>query len=228
MRTAGQRGVKIGGIDGDFTRSPASLDPDGRRAGQVHTFLLAVLAGLAISAPPGPLGALCMTRALRVGLRAGLVTGVSMAAGDALLGGAAAFGAHAIDAVPIWLRRGSAGLAALALFWIGVRTFRTAGALAAASTRPTWRTSAGTLLLSLSTPSTLPALLVLFASLGVNRPEPAVLGIFCGGSLWWLALCGLMQIVRDRAETMLPRIVHATAALQWLGASAAATFALFP
>jgi threonine/homoserine/homoserine lactone efflux protein len=193
----------------------------------VDTFLLAVLVGLAISVPPGPLGALCLSQTLRAGLRAGRAVGMAVASGDAVLGSAAALGADTIGSLPPWVGRTSAAVAALALVWIGTRVFRRAGGPPSpARNGSRWRAAGGAFLLALSTPATLPALLVLFAALEIDRPGPAVVGVFVGGCLWWRMLCRLAYVRHDRAQAVLRRIDYACAALLWLGAGAAARFAL--
>src|SRR5262245_24906957 len=48
-------------------------------------------AGLAISAPVGPVNILCMSRTLLGGRKAGLISGLGAAAGDSVFGAIAAF-----------------------------------------------------------------------------------------------------------------------------------------
>jgi threonine/homoserine/homoserine lactone efflux protein len=194
----------------------------------VDTLLLAVLGGLVVSVPPGPLGALCVTQTLHVGLRAGLLVGLAVASGDALLGGVAAMGAEAVSGLPGWVRRTAAAVVACALFWIGVRMFRRAGEPPRTGTiRSSSRTAGTAFLLAVSTPGTLPALLVVFATFAVKSPGPAVAGVFLGGFFWWSVLCLIAHRLRNHAQTVLGKIDYACGALLWLGAAAAAHVALF-
>jgi threonine/homoserine/homoserine lactone efflux protein len=189
----------------------------------VDAFLLAVLAGLAVSVPPGPLGALCVTQTLRAGLRAGIVVALAVAAGDALLGSVAALGADAVSQMPVWVRRSLAAIVALALFWIGMRVLRRAGEPPKPEPeRKGWRSGAGAFLLALATPGTLPALLVLFATFQVRDPVVAYAGVFAGGFAWWLTLCLVSHRLRDRAQSVLVKVDYACGALLWLGSGVAA------
>ncbi|MGB8693525.1 MAG: LysE family transporter, partial [Steroidobacteraceae bacterium] len=53
--------------------------------------------GLAIAAPVGPIGLLCLRRSLEQGRAAGLATGLGAASADAIYGAIAAFGLTAIS-----------------------------------------------------------------------------------------------------------------------------------
>jgi threonine/homoserine/homoserine lactone efflux protein len=55
-------------------------------------FIKGMLIGLAIAAPVGPVGVLCIRTTLGRGWRAGVATGLGAAVGDAFFGAAAAFG----------------------------------------------------------------------------------------------------------------------------------------
>src|SRR6185437_15754511 len=50
-----------------------------------------VIAGLAISAPVGPVNVLCISRTLTKGPRAGIISGLGAAAADTMFGGIAGF-----------------------------------------------------------------------------------------------------------------------------------------
>lgn len=186
-----------------------------------------MLAGLAISAPPGPLGALCVSRTLRWGLGAGWSVALSVAAGDALLGSVAAVGADTIGDVSPDARRMAAAVVALALFGVGVRVVRRAGRPPKAeSPRSGWRVGTGAFLLALCTPGTVPALLALFATFSIQQPAVAFAGVFVGGACWWILLCLVAHRLRDRAESILLKVDYACGALLWLGAGVAARAAV--
>jgi threonine/homoserine/homoserine lactone efflux protein len=153
--------------------------------------------GLAIAAPVGPIGLLCIRRTLAAGRTAGLVTGLGAATADAVYGGVAAFGLSLLTQFLIdqqaWLRLVGGGF----LCFLGLRTF-----LARPSSEPLAARSAGllgayasTFFLTLTNPVTILAFMGIFAGLGaVNPGEPAVqawvlvLGVFLGSAAWWLAL----------------------------------------
>jgi putative LysE/RhtB family amino acid efflux pump len=130
-------------------------------------FLKAAAAGLAVSIPPGPVAALCAGRAMRGGAGAGIVWALGAALADALHGAAAAAGA----AVPLPVV--IAGAVALGL---ALRKRRPAAA-------------AGGFLIALASPATLPALAVLYGTLGVAGHAAIVgAGVFFGAALWWVIL----------------------------------------
>ena len=78
-----RRAASIGGMD----------TPDPR-------FWQAVLVGLGIAAPVGPIGLLTIRRTLEGGVAAGLATGLGAACADALYG---ALGAWGVQAAVAWL-----------------------------------------------------------------------------------------------------------------------------
>ena len=54
--------------------------------------LKSLLIGIAIAAPVGPIGVLCINRTLKYGLLAGLITGTGVATADAIYGCISGFG----------------------------------------------------------------------------------------------------------------------------------------
>src|SRR5206468_1632019 len=71
-------------------------------------FLRGLLIGLAIAAPVGPIGVLCIRRTLAEGRLVGFITGLGAATADATYGAVAAFGLTFISGFLItqqsWLR----------------------------------------------------------------------------------------------------------------------------
>ena len=194
-------------------------------------FWLAIFAGLAVSIPPGPLGALCVIRTLRGGLLAGLAIGLAVATIDGLVFGAiAALGSHAISDLAPWIRRLAAGLVAVALFLLGWRVMREAGRKPSEE-KPedragSFKPAASAMLIALGTPGTLPVLLAIFATLQIDDARIGAAGVFCGGLLGWSTLCLIAHCFRSRAVKALHLLDYACGALLWLGAVAAACFSL--
>ncbi len=58
----------------------------------IEIFLRGMLIGLAIAAPVGPIGILCIRRTLAYGRLSGLLSGLGAATADAIYGCIAAFG----------------------------------------------------------------------------------------------------------------------------------------
>jgi threonine/homoserine/homoserine lactone efflux protein len=192
------------------------------------SFLLrGFLIGLAIAAPVGPIGLLCIRRTLAAGRTAGLVTGLGAATADALYGAVAAFGLSLLTQFLIdqqaWLRLVGGGV----LCVLGVRIF-----LAQPSTEPATAPSAGlpgayasTFFLTLTNPATILSFMGIFAGLGAiseagtaSQAWILVLGVFLGSAAWWLMLSAGVSVLRGRLTR-----VH----LHWLNRISGAVLILF-
>ncbi len=66
--------------------------------GHLLLFLEGIAVGLAIAAPVGPIGALCVSRTLRHGTWIGLASGLGAACADAVYGAIAGFGVSSVAA----------------------------------------------------------------------------------------------------------------------------------
>ncbi|MFC3533870.1 LysE/ArgO family amino acid transporter [Vogesella facilis] len=160
-------------------------------------FMEAVAIGLAIAAPVGPIGLLCIERTLHHGPARGLATGLGAATADALY---ASLGAAGMGVLIGWLTALATPLAlagSALLLQLGVATLRRPPADHAANTRDggsllTAYSSA--LALTLSNPMTILSFIAVFAGLAGGRAPGGgqallmVLGVFCGSALWWLLL----------------------------------------
>ena len=198
-------------------------------------FLKALLIGLLIAAPVGPIGMLCIQRSLTRGWASGFATGLGAACADAFYGLLGALGvASIVAALPTFalVLRLAGGLF---LLWIAYSIAKDArkALTAAQDTQPAsshWREFVTTLLLTLSNPMTIFSFIAIFASIGAlpsdaaaaSRPWlaviPMVLGVFFGSAAWWLFLSGASAAVRKK---MPDAWVHGIA---WLSAAAIAVF----
>ncbi|WP_434628685.1 LysE family transporter [Chromobacterium sp. CV08] len=159
-------------------------------------FWQAALIGLAIAAPVGPIGLLCISRTLRGGPRLGLATGLGAASADALFALAGVAGGNAVLHLAGQLARPLGWAGCLLLAAMGFATLRRP----AAAARPEdggdglWQAYAGTLLLTLSNPMTILSFAAVAAGLSGGLPASGaqqlaiVAGVFCGSAAWWLAL----------------------------------------
>lgn len=173
--------------------------------------------GLAIAAPLGPVGILCMNRTQLEGPRMGFICGLGAAAADAVY---ALAGALALAAIGLWIIDDTTALQVMGgvfLVYLGARTFmRPALILPAPGRRltplapgahaafmSTWR-------LALANPVNLLGFAAVFAGLGlaptgtvagaVGAAASLVLGVFLGSALWWLALSSLGGPLRKRID----------------------------
>jgi len=202
------------------------------------------LVGVVVTAPPGPVGGLCVQRTLKGGLVAGLSTALGALLADAFYCIVAAFGIAQVAAPSGWLRIVLAIAVAVALSALGVKYVRRAwrGQVEVETAQPKSRFAgllglvAGTFVLTLWTPGTLPAFLVMFASLGIaaraaecaGGPFLVVFGLLVGASAWWLMLCGLVHKFRAHAMQWLRGMEFACGVLLFVGAAGAIWSAFNP
>jgi threonine/homoserine/homoserine lactone efflux protein len=169
-------------------------------------FLKGAAIGFAIAAPVGPIGVLCLRRSLADGAAMGFAAGLGAATADAAYGAVAAFGLTAVSGF-LERHQGWLGLAGGAfLCWLGLRTFRSRPAEAAASAGGGngWTTFASTLLLTLTNPATIFSFLAVFTGVGLGASPDyrtaslLVAGVFSGSALWWLILSAGAGALRSR------------------------------
>ena len=198
-------------------------------------FLRGVLLGLAIAAPVGPIGVLCIRRTLAQGLLAGLVSGLGAATADAFYGFVAAFGLTFISSFLIdqqsWIRL----IGGLFLCYLGIRTFLAPVAEEAATSAGNGLIAAysSTLFLTLTNPLTILSFAAVFAGLGVGAAAgdygaavATVLGVFSGSALWWLALSTGVSLFRSRFTPRAMRWVNRISGVVILGFGVAALLSL--
>ncbi len=170
-------------------------------------FLRGLAIGVAVAAPVGPIGVLCINRTLTAGFAAGLVTGLGAATADAAYGAVAAFGltalAGAVSAAGDGLRLGGG----LFLLVLGVRALRKAPpAPQAAQAGATGRVGGylTSVVLTLVNPATILSFAAIFAGLGLAETggfanaAALVAGVFLGSAAWWLFLSAAGAVARRR------------------------------
>jgi threonine/homoserine/homoserine lactone efflux protein len=173
----------------------------------IHFFLHGVLIGLAIAAPVGPIGVLCIRRTLAGGRAFGLVSGLGAATADAFYGWVAGFGLTYISGILIggqeWLRL----IGGAFLCYLGIKMFlaRPAAEAATAGGNGLLGGYTSTLLLTLTNPMTILSFAAIFAGLGVASAGgnylaagTLVAGVFSGSALWWLTLSSGVSLLRTR------------------------------
>lgn len=183
--------------------------------------------GLAIAAPVGPIGLLCIRRTLAHGRGVGFASGLGAATADAIYGGIAGFGLTTVSTALIggerWLRLGGG----LLLLVLGARTAlsRPASGAAGATGEGLLGAYTSTLALTLANPLTILSFVAVFAGLGLGGGTAGhgaaltlVLGVFLGSALWWLILSGGAGVFRQRLSV---------GALTWVNRVAGAGIASF-
>jgi threonine/homoserine/homoserine lactone efflux protein len=163
--------------------------------------------GLAIAAPVGPIGLLCIRRSLAQGQWIGLATGLGAATADGFYGGVAAFGLTALSDLLVNQARWLGLLGGLFLCYLGITTLlsKPAAEAASVSSRGLLGAYGSTFLLTLTNPATILSFIVIFAGLGLVNPEQdwlsslaVVIGVFLGSALWWVCLSWGVTFFRRR------------------------------
>jgi len=180
----------------------------------IVVLLKGIAMGLAIAAPVGPIGLLCIRRTLDKGRLIGLLSGCGAATADGLYGMVAAFGLTAVSDLLVkysdWLRIGGG----LFLCYLGLTTFLSGNKQPNASaisnspishspTLPLTSAYTSTLALTLTNPATILSFLAIFAGLGITQSAylnsvTLVFGVFTGSILWWVMLVSGVAYLRDR------------------------------
>lgn len=172
--------------------------------------LQGLIVGVAIAAPVGPIGLLCIRRTLLHGPFMGFATGMGAALADTFYGAIAAFGVSAA----IGFLNGHEGMIKLVggiiIMAVAVRTFRQQPSAEEreAESAPDSRTAIGGFMtglsLTLTNPATIMAFIAVFAGFGLAADldtidaATMVLGVFSGASLWWLTLSMSVAAIRHR------------------------------
>jgi threonine/homoserine/homoserine lactone efflux protein len=168
------------------------------------TFWRGFIIGLAIAAPVGAIGLLCIRRTLAYGRLVGLVTGLGAATADAFYGAIAALG---LTSVAVFLANVQTPLRLLGgafLIYLGWRTFVSRPPGAALADRPGNLAGmfASTCALTLANPSTIISFAAIFAGLGLTGGTGLtsallmVAGVFLGSATWWLILSSGVGLLR--------------------------------
>ena len=191
--------------------------------------------GLAVSAPVGPIGMLCIQRTLFSGRTAGLVAGLGAATADALYALLAALSLSLVSGFLsshhflIELAGGAC------MIGLGIRIFRSPAAAGTAPPGPGGLAGNyfSTLALTLTNPMTIAAFAAIFAGLGLGRQGSdhlmavtMVWGVFTGACLWWISLTWLVSRLQERVIRRMGEINHAAGIVIALFGAAAVFTAL--
>jgi threonine/homoserine/homoserine lactone efflux protein len=162
-------------------------------------FVKGLVIGLMVAVPVGPLGLLCINRALSRGPAHGLFSGLGVATADAIAAGIAVLGLTLVSSFfldqQFWLRL----IGGFFLCYLGLKIFATSPSLQPATDRngSLLGAYASTFFLTLSNPLTFLSFVAIYAGWGVEDLSGHYLfaaevtaGVFSGSSLWWFILCG--------------------------------------
>lgn len=173
----------------------------------IALFARTYLIGVAVAAPVGAMGVLCIQRTLAFGWRAGVATGLGIATADAFYAGLAAFGVASISSQVVAWQTPLQIIGGLILVFIGLASLlrKPAEKLAAVTDEAVpghgglYLSSVG---LTLTNPMTIMAFAAVFASAGlVEAPglltaAISTIGVALGSLSWWVALISGVALVR--------------------------------
>lgn len=197
-------------------------------------FAKGLAVGLAIAAPVGPIGVLCVRRTLHEGAVLGFVTGLGAACADALYGAIAGFGLSSVASVLLQFQQELRLAGGAFLVVLGLRILiapPAAGSEAAAVPRQGRMAGAfvSCFMLTLSNPTTILSFVAVFAGLGLVEQGgdyagavSLVLGVFLGSALWWITLSGSVGLFRARMTAGFLRSVNLASGMIIVGFGLAA------
>lgn len=184
---------------------------------QTGLFFRGMLIGLAIAAPVGPIGVLCIRRTLTYGRLSGFASGLGAASADAVYGSITAFGLTVLTNMLVGQRTALELVGGGFLVYLGLRTIvekpkavgLTPGDLPESGLGKTWlrvnlrglgQDYGSTFLLTLTNPMTILSFAAIFAGLGATSTLGGglrvVAGVFTGSASWWLALSLVTGLLR--------------------------------
>lgn len=170
-------------------------------------FIKSFTAAFLLSMPIGPVNLLCIRHTLASGWKVGFVAGLGSATADTIYSMLAAFGVSFIINFLLKEKMFFELGGGLFLCYLGVRTY-----LHVPKENTTAQIGRGVLqayavafFLTFSNPASVLSLMAVFAGLGVadqsRNPLSSVtlvLGVFSGASLWWLTLCSIVSLFRNK------------------------------
>ena len=174
---------------------------------EINLLLRGLVLGLAIAAPVGPIGILCIRQTLVFGWLRGFICGLGAATADAMYGCIAGFGLTFITDLmieqQIWLRL----MGGVFLCYLGVKNFIAPIQLDTIQIKDIklFGVYISTLLLTLSNPATILTFAAIFSGIGLTSIQRnycsaiiLVTGVFLGSGLWWLFLSSTMMLLKAK------------------------------
>lgn len=183
------------------------------------TYLIkGIIIGIIISAPIGPVAALCVQRTLTEGKISGFITGVGAASADILYALIALYGLSFISLIIVkeefWIRL--VGGIILLLFGIKVYFMKSRDGIESKA-KDKFQLFGTAFILTLSNPIVIFSFMAVFSVLGIVNPVSnqknaglMILGIYSAALLVWFAVAYLASIFREKANSGDLHIVNKT------------------
>jgi threonine/homoserine/homoserine lactone efflux protein len=192
-----------------------------------------VLAGLAVSAPVGPVTMSCVSYTIAKGRRAGVTAGLGASTVDTVYGTVAAFSITFVIGFLLREERWIRIFGGIFLAGMGIRYFfrKPASLKQELKRESTHSAYVSTFLLNLANPTVVLSFLLILTALGLPQFKTRtqnltlVIGIFTGAMLWWILLTMLTAHFRDRLDDRSLRWMNRIAGVA-IGGFGLATFIL--
>jgi putative LysE/RhtB family amino acid efflux pump len=159
-------------------------------------FIKSLIIGVAIAAPVGPIGMLCIRKTLELGFIGAIAVGIGAALADSIYGLVAATGLTIISQFLIEHAVIIKIVGGIFLLYLAFRELTVANASVAVSNtnKEFTKLAIAVFFLTLTNPMTILSFIGIFASIGgessisITESIVMVIGIFVGSMLWWMIL----------------------------------------
>ncbi len=174
-------------------------------------FIKGLLLGIAIAAPVGPIGILCIRKTVQFGRLSGFFTGLGAAVADTFYGALAIFGLSAVSRFFVSYEHVLQFLGGLFLAYLAIKIFRSKPLRGpqAVTHKTLIKDFLTTFILTLTNPMTILSFVAIFAGLGISNKNTLqnalfILGVFLGSTTWWLILSEGVTLFKKR---MSPHVI---------------------
>lgn len=198
-------------------------------------FFKGFLAGIIISAPIGPVGALCIQRTMNNGRISGILSGFGAAAGDSIFAVIAVFGLTYISSLlnekEAWFKI----IGGIILLYFGLRVYLSKPRDCSNEEMRInhFGTFGSAFLLTISNPLVILSIIAVFAVLGIVGPADnysstalLILGVFSGAVFLWIIACHILANYRNRISLRGVSLINKLTGVFILGCSAYAFLSL--
>jgi threonine/homoserine/homoserine lactone efflux protein len=204
----------------------------------IYLVLQGILMGLVVAVPVGPLGLLCVNRALMLGAVYGLFSGLGVATADAFAAGIAALGISLVSGFLIDYQVALRFVGGIFLCYLGYKIYQTEPvnqSSPSGNINSLLGAYATTFFLTFSNPVTILSFVAIYAGWHVPTLQgryiaaaQLTLGVFIGSALWWVALFIGLTTFRNKFNLRFLGWVHCVSGLLIAGFGVIVLLSLSP
>ncbi|MDR3646746.1 MAG: LysE family transporter [Candidatus Babeliales bacterium] len=173
-------------------------------------FLDGFILGLAVAAPIGPVGVLCIKKTLSSGLGVGLSSGFGASIAKVCYGIVVGFGLTSVSNFLINYNTYISIIGAAFLTYLGIKIFMTKPDMNCNEAQKENKVTAfiTMFMLTIMNPMTVLSFLAVFSGLGIANTAASysngctlIAGIFSGSMSWWIFLCTIVNLFRQKINS---------------------------